>query len=298
MAESLTLYALGVGDFKPSRHPGHWYPNFMLNMDGREIFVDVPPYTRKMLADFSQRGDQPVEFGQYKEVLITHMHGDHVMGLEELAWEKRYSSEGRIKLYGPGWLLADAWRYLEPSFGISYRGGVGEEGQGSYWPPPGGIEKAKLDWYFEPVETEGERGVTNLGGCKVSSMLTRHIPRTLAFKFDFGNFKLGFSADTGYYPALIRWLDECDLVIHEALFGSFAPGGDAFFGTEENVFSEGDLRAYHTPIADLLKQPESFQRKTLLHHYRDDAYGNDVSDLNYDIGQYELLEQGKVYKLV
>lgn len=294
MAESVSLLALGVGDYKASRH---WYANFMLDIDGRRVFVDVPGYTRKMLADLSDVNNQ-VGFDDYKEVLITHMHGDHVAGLEELAWAKRYTSEGRTKLYGPDWLLRDIWQLLRPAMGASYRGHRGPDDLDSYWPPPSGIEPASLDWYFDPVETQGERGATDFGDFQLTSMLTRHIPRTLAFKFDFGNFKLGFSADSGYYPALIRWLDECDLVIHECLFGPVAPAGEAFFDSKETVFAQGDLRSYHTPIDDLLKHPESFQRKTLLHHYRDETYGEEPSDLRHDIGRYRLFEQGKRYTLI
>jgi len=295
MAESLLLYALGVGDYKASRH---WYPNLMLEVDGRKIFVDVPAYLRKMLADHARKGDFNLTFDDYEEVVITHMHGDHVNGLEELAAACLYSSERRVKLYAPRWLLQDVWRMLKPALGVSYRGPSDSDDEETYWPPPGGARPASLEWYFDPIETRGAEGVTDFGDFRLSSMLTRHIPRTLAMKFDFGNFKFGFSADGGFYPALIRFFGDCDLVVHECLFGSASPQGEAFFDAEEVVFSEGDLRSYHTPIGDLLTLPESFQRKTLLHHYRDETYDVTPTEPNYDIGHYRLFEQGKVYRLV
>ena len=120
----------------------------------------------------------------------------------------------------------------------------------------------------------------DFGDFTVTSMRTRHVPHTLAYRFDFGNFKFGFSADAGFDPKLIEWLDECDLIVHEVWFG-------------ETQVLGGDIRALHTPLDDLLSLPDDFQRKTLLHHYSDDW-----RDWEDRLGGYRLLKQGKLYELV
>ena len=116
------------------------------------------------------------------------------------------------------------------------------------------------------------------------SRVERHVPRTLMYKFDFGGFKLGYSPDAGFDRDALAWLDECDLILHDCWFG-------------ETKVLGGDITNIHTPIADLLQMPEDFQKKTLLCHYADTAYGDDPSQPSEDIGHYRLLAQNKLITL-
>ncbi len=290
MANSLSLVALGVGDRKTIRHN---YTQFAMDVDGRLIFVECPSYLIKALEENNEVGDRPIEFTQFREVLVSHVHADTSQGLEELCWYQSFGPVNRVKLYAPRWMLEDIWSWVRVSMGASTRfdpmtnpwlGGIDakvdlESPNPPYWPYPAGPER--FDWYFDYVVTQGDQGTDDFGEFKVSSMLTRHIPRTLAFKFDFGNFKLGYSADTGYYPRLLEWLDDCDLILHEVMLS----------GPNEE-------RNLHTSLDDLLTQPKSFQEKTLLCHYSDDAYDDDPAKPRYDIGSYQLLVQNRVYELV
>jgi ribonuclease BN (tRNA processing enzyme) len=262
MANSVTLYPLGVGDAFTERF---WYSYMLLNIDGRELLIDAPAYIPKMLAYNNHKGEQEVTIDRYRELLITHMHADHTGGIEELSYWQYFATDNPMKLYAPKWMLQDIWTTLRPAMEESARGDDG---------------LAALDWFFEPVPLDNPH---DFGGFTVESRpIIKHYPRTIAYKFDFGGTKLGYSADTGFDEGLIEWLDECDMVLHECRFG-------------EVMVLGGDIRMLHTSIEDLLTLPESFQEKTLLYHYADYTFDDDPEKPNFDIGKYRLLQQGKLY---
>jgi ribonuclease BN (tRNA processing enzyme) len=264
MADSVTLYPLGVGDAFTERF---WYSNMLLTVDGRDLVIDAPAYIPKMLAHNNEHGEQQVTLDRYREVLITHMHADHTGGIEELAYWQYFKTDNPLTLYAPKWLLQDIWGSLRPAMEESARGDNG---------------LAALDWFFRPVTLDNPH---DFGGFSVTYRFAKHFPRTVAYMFDFGNFKFGFSADTAFDPELIAWLDEADVVLHEARFGPVDVLG-------------GDLRVLHTTIDELLTLPESFQRKTLLYHYADYTYEDDPEKPSFDLGHYRLLVQGKRYELL
>jgi ribonuclease BN (tRNA processing enzyme) len=263
MADSVTLYPLGVGDAFTARH---FFVNCLLDVDGREFFLDCPAYIGKMLATNNRDGEVQIEVDRYKEIIVTHMHADHVGGIEELSYFQYYKTENPISLYAPDWLLSDIWTHLRPAMETSAR-------------EDGGL--ANFDWYFNPVPIGNPH---DFGSFELSYAYTRHVPRTLMYMFDFGGFKLGYSPDAAFDQANLDWLDQADMILHDCWFGEVKVLG-------------GDIRNIHTPIEDLLTMPESFQQKTFLVHYADTAYDDDPSKPNHDIGAYRLLEQGKQYRL-
>jgi ribonuclease BN (tRNA processing enzyme) len=273
MANTVWLYPLGVGDAFTARH---FFVNCLVHVDGREFFIDAPGYIGKMLATNNQHGEERIELDRYKELFITHMHADHVAGIEELSYFQMYKTQNPIKLYAPAWLLQDIWSHLRPAMEPSVRG-------------DGGL--ASFDWLFEPIPIDRhpvagqEEPWQDFGEFSVSYAFTRHLPKTLMYKFDFGNFKLGYSPDAAFDRDNLAWLDECDAILHDTWFG-------------EVMVLGGDIRNLHTPIADLLTMPEEFQRKTLLCHYADSAYDDDPERPTEDIGAYRLLQQGRRYALV
>ncbi len=264
MAKSITIYPLGVGDAFTEKF---WYSNMILNVDGRELFIDCPAYIPKMLSDNNKNGEKKVTLDRYKELIITHMHADHVGGVEELAYWQYFKTDNPIKLYAPKWLLQDLWTHLRTAMEESARG-------------DGGL--ASMDWFFEAIPLQEKH---DFGGFTVETHVTKHFPRTVAYMFDFGNFKFGYSSDTGFDRNLIEWLDRADVILHECRFGP------------TNVLG-GDLNTLHSSIADMLTLPESFQRKTHLYHYADDTFDDDPLKPNYEIGQYRLLVQNKTLKLL
>ena len=63
MADKVSLYTLGVGDAFTTRH---FNTHVLMDIDGREVFLDCPPYLPKMLATNNREGTRQVEHTQYK----------------------------------------------------------------------------------------------------------------------------------------------------------------------------------------------------------------------------------------
>ena len=274
MANNVWFYPIGVGDAFTVKH---FFVHCLFHVDGREFIVDAPPYMGKMWAENNANGDEQIDLDRYREIFITHMHADHVGGLEELAYFQMYKTDNPIKLYAPGWMLAEIWSHLRPALEPSVRDG-------------GGL--ANFDWFFEPIaldtpEVSGHQGEPSrdFGEFSVTYEFTKHVPKTLMYKFDFGNFKFGYSTDAAFDTGKLAWLDDCDLIMHDTWFGEVKGYG-------------GDIRNLHSPIADLLTMPAEFQRKTLLCHYADCAYADDPAEPSEEIGEYRLMQQGRRYQLV
>ena len=121
MAKSISLYPLGVGDAFTERF---WYSNMILNVDGRELFIDAPAYIPKMLAENNRQGELQVAIDRYKELIITHMHADHVGGIEELSYWQYFATDKPMKLYAPKWMLQDIWTHLRPAMEEFARGSL------------------------------------------------------------------------------------------------------------------------------------------------------------------------------
>jgi len=257
MAERIELYPLGIGDYRASRL---WHNSFALHVDGSVYVIDCPKRIEAMLQDNHTRGEWPLTLADYRVVLLTHLHRDHAGGLVELVQSGAINPARPMRLYAPPVLLDQLW-VAERVPGIITAASF-----------PGGI--VDLNRFFQPMPIDDLHEFCDF---HLSYRLTQHIPNTFAYRFDFGNFRLGYSADSAYDPDLIQWLDGCDAVLHEVLV---PPGA-----------SDEVLQTLHTPLSRLLSLPVAFQQKTFLCHVDENTY------LEHDPGMYRYLEQHRIYCL-
>jgi ribonuclease BN (tRNA processing enzyme) len=228
---SLTVRVVGVGDAFTARYHNAC---LLLETGGTRLLVDAPPALARALRDLSlaSPGLPEVNLDHIDHVLITHLHGDHVGGLEQLLFWRRFVTGKKARLHAIPAVLAGLWD-------TRLKGGMD-----TLLDHPGGPTRTLgLDDYAI-VEPLGP-GVTHIGDLAVEWRPTIHHIPTSALRFRVGSSSFGYSADTAFDPGLIDWLQGADLFFHETNLG------------------------VHTPLASLAALPAATRARMRLIHYPD-----------------------------
>lgn len=200
--------------------------NALIETGGYTMLVDCGITLPKALHEMG-RG-----FDELDAVLISHIHGDHVGGLEELAFQMMFKYQRKPVLY-----IEE--RLVEPLWEQTLRGGL-TQGQ-----------LGKMEDFFE-VRTLKEGEANKLApGLTVELLKTRHIPGKDSFSFLF-NQNLFYTADMRFDAGLLASLlasERAKTIFHDCQLE--APG------------------AVHACLDELLTLPENIQEKVWLMHYGD-----------------------------
>lgn len=223
------VIVLGVGDAFSTRHHGS---SFLLSEAGFLLAVDCPADYRKALQAASAASGRKLDVADIGHMLITHIHGDHMAGLEGLALYKYNFEKKRLRLALTPEVRSVIWdQRLAAGIGLRWDGGK---------PCALGFED-----FFEhlPLDWDKENAI---GPFRVRLRRTRHMVPASALLVRAGGRCFGYSCDTVFDPELIRFLEPADLIFHEV--GTGGP---------------------HTSYAELAGLPEALRRKMRLIHYPD-----------------------------
>lgn len=226
---SFEVLVLGVGDTFSEQH----FPTcLLLEQDGFQLAIDCPDSYRRVLAQARLRTGRALDLARIDDVLLTHVHGDHMNGLEGAAFFKRFAQQRRLRLHASPEVHAAVWpERLQGAMRTLYDG---------QRPQSLGYED-----YFDPRALPwGEP--TKVGPFTVTTRRTRHHVPTSALLVAGQGGTFGYSADAAFEPALIEFLDRADLVVHET-----------------------NLGPSHTPLEALAALPAAFRDKLWLVHYPD-----------------------------
>ena len=240
----------------------------LLEIGGKKIVVDCGlGVARGVVAAGMQLAD-------IDSIFITHLHSDHVIELGPLlhtAWTSGLRTE--IDVFGP----VGTREYLDGfyqslKFDIDLR--IRDEGRNDI------RELAKLHQFGEGSVIEGELVVNAL------RVVHPPVDECYALSFEAGGWKVTFSSDTNYFPPLIEFAKDSDILVHEAMLSK---GIDRLVAQTKNASRLREhLLASHTDVADAAKIAESANvRHLVLHHLVPVGVG--------DFGQSEWLADAGGY---
>lgn len=170
-------------------------------------------------------------FDELDGVLISHIHADHIGGLEELAFQMMFKYQKKPVLY-----IAES--LVEPLWSKSLQGGLTQG------------ELNTLDCFFEVVALQPDTDIVLANDLKIKLIKTDHVPGKDSFSFIM-NDHFFYSADMVFNPELL-------MELHEA--------GVHTFYHDCQLENPGIV---HTTLDQLLTLPVELQRKIKLMHYGD-----------------------------
>jgi len=228
----MRLFVLGVGDTFSERHTTH---ALLLEHDGFRLAIDCPDGYRRVLRQARDKGADPsvLDLFGIDDVLVTHVHGDHMNGLEGVAYFKHFAQQRRLRLHTVAPVRAGLW---EGRLALS----MGQLWNGQSFRTLG------FDDYFAWSEL-ALGGTTHIGPFTVRTRLTKHHVPTSALLVEAGGARVGISSDTAFDPTLIAFLAPADLIVHETNYGPA-----------------------HTAYADLMTLAPELRARMRLIHYPDD----------------------------
>lgn len=223
------VLVLGVGDSFSEKHHS---TALLLSYDGFHLAVDCPDMYRSVVRSAADRSGQRVCVEDIDHVLITHVHGDHMNGLEGFAFYKHFAEGKRVRLLTSPEVRAVIWdERLKAAMSSLWDGQQ--------------FRQMTFDSYFEHLPLSWSSD-TVVGPFRIRTRRTRHHVPTSALVVEAAGRTLGYSSDTAFDPELIAFLEGADLIIHET-----------------------NLGPAHTPCSALAALPAELRARMRLIHYPD-----------------------------
>ena len=259
-----SLFFLGTGGAFSKKN----FQNNVLVIKGNDhILIDCGLLCPFSFASFNS------SISDVQNLLITHAHGDHIGGLEEIALSGMY-----MKHQKPNIIIEDCFK--KSLWNNSLKGACGRRCE------PGMNPKVTFDDYFTQIKPKKIKGAprpffeTNIGSINLKLFRTKHIfTKKDSWKSAFYSVgalidsRIIFTSDSVYDPELLEWL--CSSFDIEYIFH------DCQFGTN----------AVHASYDELKTLDPSIKAKMILCHYND---GKEDFDVSKD-GFFSLAKRGVYY---
>lgn len=230
----LTFLGSGSAFYIGDRLGENWQSNVLIEApSGRRLLLDCGSDIRFSLME---RGLRATDID---DVFISHLHADHVGGLEWLAFETKFSSRGRKpNLLASKSIIGNLWTH-------SLSGGLGAlEG-----------EDASIRSYFDIHSIAHNKGF-EWEGAQFRLVQVVHVmdgfdlSPSFGLIFTLGSTRVFFTSDTQFTPSKIhRYYEEADLILHDC----------------ETAVSKSGVHARYEQLIGL---PDEIRKKMWLYHYQ------------------------------
>lgn len=223
---SIRAVILGTGSAISDRSFGS---SAAIVAEGGFVLIDCPDSILRAMREASRTSGIFIDPMGITDILITHLHGDHVNGLETIGWKRWIVKHGGVgslpRIHAIEPVARRLWERLAPS--------MDQNGT-----------KNLADYFSLNILVPGV--AVSIAGLQVEARLAEHLIPCCGFKISKGGATLGWSGDTRFDPSHIDWLASADVIVHET--------------SESRV---------HTPIASLNALAPELRRKIRLIHMED-----------------------------
>lgn len=200
-APGITVTLLGSGG-GPNPNPKRFGPSILVQAGDQTLLFDCGRGASIRLAQLG------ILLGQVRNVFLTHLHSDHIIGLPDL-YLTGWGAQGRktpLRVWGPSGtkdMMANLQRAFD--FDIRIRRDVDEKFVKD------GIEVSSTDIKEGVIFDEG--------GVSVTAFHVDHRPIEPAFGYrvNYAGRSVAMSGDTRFSENLIKHAQGVDLLIHEAI---------------------------------------------------------------------------------
>lgn len=196
---------LGIGDAFTSRSFG---TSAVIEGPEGYFLLDCPDLIHRAIREACAASGWKIDYNSIDDIIITHLHGDHVNGLESFGWARlisRLKGKGRMlpRIHTHPAAAARLWERLAPAMDP---------------PLTRGARKSTLEDFFDVRLFEPGKP-TRIAGLTIDCRYTIHPVPTIGLRISDGRKTLGWSGDTCFEQAHIDWLADADIIVHEANIG-------------------------------------------------------------------------------
>jgi ribonuclease BN (tRNA processing enzyme) len=215
--------------------------NAIVTIGNKKLLIDCGGDIRHSMAR------QNLNAGDIDAVYISHMHDDHVGGMQWLGFLRLFTPGWkRPKLFIEGELSRDLWQYMEPGAALEAHKYTGDG-------------DVCLETFFD-TERVQKNGHFYFEGIKFDLVQTVHVVAKYTVQNSYGLIwddpdlgRVFFTTDTQWCPEQLTAIyEEADIIFQDC---------------ETTEFKSG----VHANYMDLVKHSPDIKKKMVLYHYQDNV---------------------------